>query len=337
MRGKSDLAKTRGFLKGLRLPSDKIVLFLAFAFIVAFFSIMNKNFFSWTNLINVLIAASLTGIVAIGATYLIIGAMNDLSSGSIVAFSGVLAGILSASLGLGFAAVLPLTLIAGGLIGCFNAFMVTKLELDPFIATLVTQSVFRGFAFILFGGKAIPVKDRTFLEFGTSRVLDVPIPVIILLLSLAVFGVILSKTTFGRSIYVIGGNKDAARLAGLNPKRIAYISYIITGVLCALGGLTLAGRMGSGQPTASVGLEFDAITAVILGGVSFSGGVGGMVGTILGVLILQSFNTGLTMISVPTFWQYVARGMLLLLALALDHFRKTSRERRLIEDSMKSA
>jgi len=331
------MSKLRRLLKDLRIPSDKIVLLLALAFIVVFFSIMNKNFFSLTNLINVFIAASLTGIVAIGATYLIIGGMNDLSSGSVVAFSGVLAAVLSANFGLSFWVVLPVALVAGGLIGVFNTFMVTRINLDPFIATLVTQSIFRGFAYILNGGKAVPISDKTFSGFGTVRIAGLPVPVIILLVSLITFGVILSKTTFGRSIYVIGGNKEAARLAGMNPKRIALISYIITGVLCALGGVTLAGRMGSGQPAASIGLEFDAITAVILGGVSFTGGVGGMLGTVLGVLILQSFNTGLVMINVPTFWQYVARGMLLLMALAFDHFRKQNREKKLIEASMKNA
>ena len=329
--------KKESVFKRLRIPSDKIVLFLALALIVAFFSVINRNYFSFTNLINVLIAASLTGIVAIGATYLIIGGMNDLSSGSIVAFSGVLAALLSSNLRLNFWLVIVVALIAGGLIGCFNAFMVTKTKLDPFIATLVTQSIFRGFAYILNGGKAMPVKDKAFTSFGTFRIFKVPIPVIILIASLIIFGVVLAKTTFGRSVYVIGGNKDAARLAGMNPTRIALISYVLTGVLCALGGVTLAARMGSGQPTASVGLEFDAITAVILGGVSFTGGVGNMTGTVLGVLILQSFNTGLTMINVPTFWPYVARGILLLLALTFDFIRKQNREKRLIEASMKNA
>jgi ribose/xylose/arabinose/galactoside ABC-type transport system permease subunit len=331
------MSKKENIFKRLRIPSDKIVLFLALALIVAFFSVMNKNYFSFTNLINVLIAASLTGIVAIGATYLIIGGMNDLSSGSIVAFSGVLAALLSSTFEMNFWLVMLIALIVGGFIGCFNTFMVTKTKLDPFIATLVTQSIFRGFAYILNGGKAMPVKDKVFSNFGTFRIFEIPVPVIILVVSLIVFGVVLAKTTFGRSVYVIGGNKDAAYLAGVNPTRIALISYILSGILCALGGVTLAARMGSGQPTASVGLEFDAITAVILGGVSFTGGVGNMTGTVLGVLILQSFNTGLTMINVQTFWQYVARGVLLLLALTFDFIRKQNREKRLIEASMKDA
>ena len=149
------------------------------------------------------------------------------------------------------------------------------------------------------------------------------------------FGIILAKTRFGRSIYVIGGNKEAARLAGLNPQKISSMLFMITGALAALGGIILAARMNSGQPAAANGLEFDAITAAILGGIAFTGGVGTLFGTVLGVLILQGFNTGLIMMNVPSFWQLVAKGMLLFIALAFDLLRKQSREKKLLEQSMK--
>ena len=152
-----------------------------------------------------------------------------------------------------------------------------------------------------------------------------------------IFGIILARTTFGKNIYAIGGNKDAARLAGLNPQKIILICFILMGILCAIGGIIFSSRMNSGQPAANVNLEFDAITAVILGGVSFMGGVGGMGGTILGIVLIQSFNTGLTMVNVPSFWQYVARGALLLFALTTDYIRKQKREKELLEASMKNA
>ena len=316
---------------------DKIALIIALFLIFVLFSLLNPNFISTTNIINILLAASLTGLVAIGMTYLIIGGQVDLSPGSIVAFSGVLAAVLSTDFNISFPVILIIILVSGALVGVFNTLMVTKINLNPFIATLVTQSIFRGFAFILNDGRAVPVRDNAFTTFGTTRIMNIPLPVILFVVLIIIFGIILAKTTFGRSIYVVGGNKDAARLAGLNPNSITMKSYIITGVLCALGGLLLAARMGSGQPAASQGLEFDAITAVILGGVSFTGGVGTMFGTILGVLILQSFNTGLIMVNVPTFWQFVARGVLLLLALTFDYVRKRTREKKLLEDSMKNA
>lgn len=157
-----------------------------------------------------------------------------------------------------------------------------------------------------------------------------------MIVAFIIFGFILSKTRFGRSIYAIGGNESAARLAGLNPRRIVLLCFVMMGVMCAIGGIVFAARMNSGQPAANVNLEFDAITAVILGGVSFTGGVGTMGGTIIGVFLIQAFNTGLTMVNVPSFWQYVAKGALLLFALTSDYIRKQNRERQLLEASKKN-
>ena len=151
-------------------------------------------------------------------------------------------------------------------------------------------------------------------------------------------GIILAKTRFGRSVYAIGGNAQAARLAGMNPKRIVTISFVTMGLLCSIGGIVYVARLQSGQPAANINLEFDAITAVILGGVSFSGGVGNMMGTVIGVLLIQSFNTGLNMAGIPNanFWQYVGKGALLLIALTADYVRKINTEKRLLAESKKN-
>ena len=234
-------------------------------------------------------ATSLVGLVAIGHTYLIIAGQNDLSPGSLAAFSGVLAALL-VSQGMNLYLSFLITILAGALIGVFNAFMVNRIKLQAFIATLVTQSIVRGFAYILCDGRPI----------------------------------------------AIGGNESAARLAGLNPRRIVLLCFVMMGMMCAIGGIVFAARMNSGQPAANVNLEFDAITAVILGGVSFTGGVGTMGGTIIGVFLIQAFNTGLTMVNVPSFWQYVAKGALLLFALTSDYIRKQNRERQLLEASKKN-
>jgi ribose/xylose/arabinose/galactoside ABC-type transport system permease subunit len=308
------------------------------AIIVVFiiFSSLNHNFFTGTNIVNILVAGSLVGLVAIGHTYLIIATQNDLSPGAVVAFSGVLAALLSAA-GVPFGLVVLITVVSGAIIGVFNSFMVNKIKLDPFIATLVTQSVIRGFAYIICDGKPVSITDPTYLLIGKLRIFGIPLSVWIMIILIAVFGIILARTKFGRQIYAIGGNKDAARLAGLNPQRTILICFILMGILCAIGGIIFSSRMNSGQPAANVNLEFDAITAVILGGVSFMGGVGGMGGTILGIILIQSFNTGLTMVNVPSFWQYVARGALLLFALTTDYIRKQKREKELLEASMKNA
>lgn len=316
-----------------KIPADKIGLTIALIVTIIIFSAFNPNYFSSTNLINILVASSLVGLVAIGETYLIIAGLNDLSTGSVAAFASVIAAVLSAK-GMPFGIVVIITLVVGIGIGFINAIAVNKIKLEPFIATLATMSIMRGFAYIVCDGKPVYIMNETFIKFGSKRLIGIPIPVIILIIAFIIFGIILSKTSFGRSIYVIGGNKDAARLAGLNPQKITNILYMITGALSALGGIILAARMNSGQPAASVGLEFDAITAAVLGGTAFSGGVGTIFGTVLGVLILQGFNTGLIMLNVPAFWQNVARGLLLLIALTFDYVRKINREKKLLKSSI---
>ncbi len=325
--------------KGLKINGSIVVLLCAMLLVVIVFTALNPNFLSYTNFINILVAASLTGLVAIGETYLIIAGLNDLSPGSVAAFSGVLAALFVSTFALPFPLAILLTVVIAMTAGLFNAWMVSNIKLQPFIATLITQAMFRGFAYIICDGRPVAISNEAFITLGKLRIggsQGVPITVIILIIAFIIFGYILAKTRFGRSIYAIGGNPDAARLAGLNPRKIIYISYIMMSCLCAVGGVIFAARMNSGQPAACVNLEFDAITAVILGGVSFSGGVGNMGGTVLGVILLQAFNTGLTMVGVSTFWQYVARGSLLLAALVFDYVRKVNREKKLLADSMKN-
>ena len=319
----------------LHISGDKLVLLCAIIAVFILFTMLNKNFFSFQNIINILVAASLVGLVAIGHTYLIIAGQNDLSPGSVAAFSGTMAALL-VSMGVPFFAAVLITIAFAILIGLFNAFMVNKIHLEAFIATLVTQSIIRGAAYIICDGKPVAISNKAFLSLGKLRFLNIPLSVWIMLVCILIFGIILSKTKFGRSVYAIGGNQDAARLAGLNPKRIITVSYVMMGILCAIGGIIFAARMNSGQPAANVNLEFDAITAVILGGVSFVGGVGDMFGTFLGIILIQAFNTGLIMVEVPTIWHYVARGGLLLFALTSDYLRKQKREKDLLAAYMKN-
>lgn len=318
------------------IGGDKLVLMGALVGVFILFTSLNSNFLTWQNMINLLVAASLVGVVAVGHTYLIIAGQNDLSPGSLAAFSGVMVTLLlKKDVHIAFAILL--TLCAGAVVGTFNAWMVNKIKLEAFIATLVTQSIVRGFAYIICDGKPVAVSNKAFINLGTLRIAQLPVAVWLMIISFVVFGVILAKTKFGRSVYAIGGSSEAARLAGLNPKRIITTCFILIAVLTSMGGIVFAARMNAGQPSANVNLEFDAITAVILGGVSFAGGVGNMGGTILGVLLIQAFNTGLIMVNVPTFWQTVARGALLLFALTFDYIRKEKRDKELLAASMKNA
>ncbi|HAH63055.1 MAG TPA: ABC transporter permease [Treponema sp.] len=317
------------------LSGGKLILLGAIIGVVILFSLLNPNYFSTANLINILLAASLTGLVAIGEAYLIIGSLCDLTPGSLVAFSGVLGATLAAK-GIPFGAVILITLTVGAAVGLFNAFMINEIKLEAFIATLVSQAIFRGLAYIICSGKPVSIKNQSYIALGQARIIGIPVSVWLMIILMVIFGFILAKTKFGRSIYAVGGNKAAARLAGLNPKRINYVMFLMLGLLCALGGIVFSSRMHSGQPAANINLEFDAITAVVLGGVAFSGGVGDMAGVALGILLLQAFNTGLTMVNVPAFWQYVARGGLLLIALTSDFIRKRNRERALLEAGKKA-
>lgn len=315
---------------------ERISLFIALIVMIVLFSIFNPNFLTGRNLSNILVACSLMGFVAIAETYLIIATQIDLSAGSMAAFSSVLCAYF---VKVGFNPVLALlfAVLAGCIIGAFNAATINHLKLQPFIATLASMSVVRGFAYILCKGKAIGISNANYNMIGTYRIFGfLPIPVLALILAYIIFGYILARTYFGRSIYVLGGNTYAAKLAGLNPKKIIYKLYILSGGLAALAGALLAARMNSGQPAAANGLEFDAVTAAVLGGAAFTGGTGTLFGTLLGMLILQGFNTGLLMLGVQTFWQEVAKGALLVLALAFDYLRKHSRTKKELEESKHS-
>ena len=182
-------------------------------------------------------------------------------------------------------------------------------------------------AFIINDGKTEQIFNKPFIALGIDRFLGLPLTVWVLILVLVAFTVLLRYTTFGRSVYIIGANPTAARLAGINAQKLVTKLYVMCAALTSLGGVLLAARMNAGQPTASNGLEFDAITATVLGGVAFSGGAGSMPGTILGIFVLVGFNNGLLLINVPSFWQYVARGGLLVVALSFDTIRHLIKKR----------
>lgn len=307
--------------------SDKVGLIFALILVIIVFSVLTgSKFISKNNIINILISSSIVGLVVIGECYLLITGHVDLSPGSVAAFSGVLISILLRE-GLPLLAALPIVVVGGMCIGFLNSLLVNKLKLEAFIATLATMSIFRGLAYIICGGKSVFVTDTGFLRLGAGRILDIPIPVIIFIVSFAIFMVVLARTRFGRNVYMVGGNSVAARLAGINAERIRTFIYMMTSAFAALGGAIQAGRMSSGQPMSSEGLEFDAVTAVVLGGVAMRGGVGTMSGALIGLFILQGFNNGLMMLNIPSFWQTVSRGLLLITALSFDFIRNQRRNK----------
>lgn len=290
------------------------------------FTCLNRGFISPRNLSNILTAASLSGLIAIGESYLIIAGQIDLSPGALAAFAGVLSGMLAQN-NVPFFLIIILTLAAGAVFGCISAFQVNVLKIQPFIATLAVMSIARGLAYILCGGQPVYIKQAAYIKVGVTRILGVPMPVIILIAAFIICGIVLSRTSFGRNVYATGGNPTAARLAGINIGKVRMKLFILSSCLASLGGIILASRMNTGQPGAGQNVDFDAITASVLGGIAMTGGTGTLSGTFLGVLVLQGFNNGLLLLNISTFWQDVARGLLMIFALTFDFYRKKSREK----------
>ena len=308
-------------LSEMLLKSNSAILLLILIVVVIVFSVLNGNYFSTQNATNIFYSATTVGLLAIGETFLIIGGHIDLSNSALAAMSGVMVALLIKS-GMPWPLAMLLVLLVGAVVGLINSTLANVFSIQPFIATLAVASICEGVGYIISDGRPIGVTNRSFINLGTYKLFGwIPVPVIILIVSFLVFGFILKKTTFGRKVYIIGGNAEAAHLAGISPKRISTVLYVLSSAIGALVGIILAARMHTGAPTAASGADFDAITAAVLGGVAFTGGKGTMVGCFIGLMIIQCFNTGLSVVGVSSFWQSMAKGLLLVFALVLDHFR----------------
>lgn len=312
--------KKKGFAD-IVLGSNSMTLFVIWAIVLIVFSVMNPNYHTLQNATNIFYSATTVGLMAIGETFLIIAGHMDLSISALAAMNGVIVALLIQA-GIPWPVALLIGLAIGAVVGIVNSTLANVFKIQPFIATLAVAQICEGAGYILSDGRPIPIRDRSFINLGTYKIGSiVPVPVLILLFFFVVCGIVLKKTTFGRKIYIIGGNKEAAHLAGIDPKKISTVLYIFSSLIGALAGGILAARMHTGQPTACAGADLDAITAAILGGVALSGGKGDMLGCFLGLMIIQCFNTGLSVIGVSSFWQSVAKGLLLIMALVLDYFR----------------
>lgn len=294
--------------------------------LVLFFSFSSPFFFNTENLMTIALQTSVIGIMAIGVTFVIITAGIDLSLGSVVAFSGVVVG-LCASLGLPLPLCVLAGVLAGGLCGYMNAFLVTKAAIPPFIATLGLMMSVRGINMVMTDGRAIYFSDYPmFKVLAQGRLFDVlPYPVFYLALVALGSAYLLKKTVIGRYVYAVGSNETAAHLSGINVQRVKIFVYAFCGLLTGIAGVILASRLNSGQPTVGVGYELEAIAAVVIGGTSLMGGIGTIGGTIIGAFIMSVLKNGLNLMGVSQFWQMVAMGMVVVAAVYLDTLRKKMR------------
>jgi ribose/xylose/arabinose/galactoside ABC-type transport system permease subunit len=284
-------------------------------------AMLSDRFLTINNLLNVTRQVSINAIISAGMTLVILTGGIDLSVGSVLALTGsITAGMLYGGQAI-FTAVL-VGMAIGLALGIFNGLLITRGNIPPFIATLGTLTVARGLTLVYTEGRPITGMAETFRFLGGGYLGGIPVPVIIMALIFVTVYIILKKTRLGRYIYAIGGNEEAARLSGINTKQILISVYALSGVLAGFSGIIMASRLNSAQPTAGAGFELDAIAAVVLGGTSLSGGVGTIGGTLIGALIIGILDNGLNLLNVSSFYQQVAKGIVILLAVFLDKKRK---------------
>lgn len=294
---------------------------LVFALLFVGCSIFVENFFSVANLRGLALSVSTIGMISCTMMFCLAAGDFDLSVGSVVAFAGVLGATVMNSTGsvtLGVAAALG----SGAFIGLLNGLFVARVGVNALITTLASMQIVRGLGFIVSDGRAVGIQTDGFYTLGTSALLGVPTPVWLTLGCFALFGVLLNLTIFGRNALAIGGNKEAAHLAGVPVTRIKIVIFTLQGIVAAFAGLVLSSRMTSGQPNTSLGLELEVISACVLGGVSLSGGVARISAVVAGVLIMGLVQNAMSLLNIPPFYQYVARGVILLGAVMLDRFKR---------------
>jgi len=276
-----------------------------------------STFLSWSNISQVIRALSFIAIMAVGQALVLITAGVDLSVGSVLGLCGVITAVLlnhGSNIFIGIAAGIG----AGIVCGALNGFLITRAQLPPFIATLAMMSVARGLAFGLTGGETIRNLPADFLTIGQGAVFGVPVPILVMVLLAIVAGYLLKSTTWGRYVYAIGGNEEAAHFSGVNVKKVKLIVYLLCGLTAGIAGVLFTSRFGVGQSTAGLGYELDVIAAAVIGGVSLSGGRGTILGAIIGSLLMGILRNGLVLLNVSEYWQEVAIGLVIILAVIID-------------------
>lgn len=296
---------------------------IALIILMAVITIINSNFLTANNLLNLLLQVTSNALIAFGMTFVILTGGIDLSVGSILALSSALtAGLLGS--GMPVTLAILISLILGCILGMMNGLLISYGKLAPFIVTLATMTIFRGATLVYTNGNPITkgLSDTFLFQFlGQGYIVGIPFPVIIMFIVFIVLYVLLHKTAFGKSVYAIGGNEKAAYISGVKLNKVKIIIYSISGIMASISGLIITSRLSSAQPTAGASYEMDAIAAVVLGGTSLSGGKGRILGTLIGALIIGVLNNGLNIIGVSAFWQQVVKGIVILIAVLIDRFK----------------
>jgi ribose/xylose/arabinose/galactoside ABC-type transport system permease subunit len=306
-------------MAGFRL--ENFVLLFVLLGLSVMFSFLSPYFLSWINIFNVLLSVSVIGVMAAVSTLVIVGRGLDLSIGSMTALLGVAAGVLVETLGWPWYTGVAATLVLGAFCGSLNGIVIAWLRIDPIITTIGMLSVFRGVGYMITDGQTLSVQSEELLFVGSGRIFGIPFSVWLLAAVILLAHFVATRTRIGRSVYAVGANPQAALVAGLNVALIRFWLMVASGVSAALAALLLVGQSGAATPSAAIGYELLVITAVLLGGTSLAGGKGSVLRTALGVMIIGVLNNGMVLMSVPTFYQISAHGLLMLAAVILDRVR----------------
>ncbi len=296
---------------------------LALLVLVITVSVMNPNFLSPSNLLNLLRQVSANGFIAFGMTFVILTGGIDLSVGSTLALSSAFSASLIANQ-VNPAIAVFVGLLSGSLLGAINGVLISKGKMAPFIATLATMTIYRGSTLVFTNGNPITgLGNSFFFSFiGRGYLFGIPFPVVLMFLVFVLLYILLHKTAFGRKTYAIGGNEKAAFIAGVKIDRIKVLIYALSGLMASISGMIITSRLNSAQPNAGQAYEMDAIAAVVLGGTSLSGGRGRIFGTLIGALIIGTLNNGLNLLGVSSFYQQIVKGIVIVIAVLLDRKRK---------------
>jgi ribose transport system permease protein len=298
---------------------------IALLLLIVVVSFLNPNFFTVDNILNILRQTSVNAIIAVGMTLVILTAGIDLSVGSVLALCGAFAASLIA-MEVPVLIAVPTALLAGAALGAISGVIIAKGKVQAFIATLVTMTLLRGVTMVYTDGRPISTgftdTADAFAWFGTGYALGIPVPVWLMVIVFAAAWYLLNHTRFGRYVYALGGNESATRLSGINVDRVKIGVYAICGLLAALAGIIVTSRLSSAQPTAGMGYELDAIAAVVLGGTSLMGGKGRIMGTLIGALIIGFLNNALNLLDVSSYYQMIAKAVVILLAVLVDNKNK---------------
>lgn len=311
--------------KRILLGDQGLVVIFAAAFVLV--ALLVPNFLTERNMLGLLQSVVTVGIVACTMMLCLAARDFDLSVGSVVAFAGMIAVMASNATG-SILIGLFAALVSGALVGLVNGVVIAKFHINALITTLATMQIVRGLALISSDGRAVGINDPGFYQLALSKLFGIPTPIWIMLALFVIFGFVLNRTVFGKNILAVGGNPEASRLAGVDVDRTRILIFTLQGLVCGIAGILLASRITSGQPNAAVGLELSVISACVLGGVSLAGGRATMTGVVVGVLIMGIAENAMNLLNIPAFYQYIVRGVILLLAVLLDNLRSKGLGRR---------